>query len=186
MIQKTGKKTKIFIAMSARLISSAQYQRLARSHKGVRWAHTNEVVRPGHRTPAAVLRLPARLGRVHVAVDDHDPHGAEGVRDDGPLRRAHDVVLAREDQHQRAADEHAQAQQEGAPEAHVALHVGRGEQRQAAHVDRGVEDHVDALVGHARVQDDALAGRARVHRLELARVLVRDERRDIGLNPAGA
>lgn len=74
----------------------------------------NEVVIPWQgdlRT--GMLALPTGLGSVQVAVLDHHPESLEGVGDDGALGRAHDVVLATNNEHHGAGGEHAKTEQVG-------------------------------------------------------------------------
>ena len=146
----------------------------------------DEMVVPRHGAVATVGGLPGGLGGIHVAVDDHDPQGLERVGDDGSLRRAHNVELASEHEHQGTTREHAQTEQVAGPEADVALHVRRGQQRERSQVNTTVEDHVDTLDGERRVDDDALSllrGRDS-HLLPL--VLVRNQRSNVTLDTTGS
>jgi len=145
----------------------------------------DEVVVPGHGLHTPVLGLPAGFGGIHVAVCDHDPESSEGVRDDGALRRAHDVVLATENENGSTGGEHAETQQISRPEADVQLHVGGGQQRERTDVDTGVEDHVDTLNGQRRVDDHALTLGEGLEGHLLALVLVRNQRSHITLDSAG-
>ena len=118
----------------------------------------NEVVVPGQSgLGVAVLALPAGLGGIHVAVDNHHTESLEGVGDNGSLRGTHNVVLAAEAENQGSDGEHAETQQVAGPETNVLLHVGSGQEGQRTNVDTSVEDHVDTLDGQGRVNDDALA-----------------------------
>lgn len=131
-------------------------------------------------------RLVGRLRGVHVAALDHHPDGAEAVRDNGALGRAHNVDLAAEDEDHGTDEEHAEAEQESGPETDIALHVGGRDQRQGSQVDAEVEDHVDARDGDSRVDDDALARLLVGRDLHLAAfVLISDQRSDIGLDTTG-
>lgn len=146
----------------------------------------NEVVVPGQgdlRT--GVLALPGGLGGVHVAVLDHHPESLEGVGDNGALRRAHDVVLATNNEHQGTGGEHAKTEQVGGPETNVLLHVWSSQQGERSQVDTAVEDHVDALNGQRRVDDDALSllGSLESHLLPL--VLIGDQRSNVTLDTTG-
>lgn len=147
----------------------------------------NEVVVPGHVGPGTVVgRLPAGLGSIHVAVDNHDPQRLEGVGDNGALGRANDVVLAAEDEHHGTDSEHAQAKQITGPEANVLLHVRSGQQRQRSHVDTAVEDHINALNRKGRVNDNTLALLGGGHGHLLALVLVGNQRSNVTLDTASS
>ena len=85
----------------------------------------DEVVVPGGCVVGGIVfELPAGFGRVHVAVDCHDPERFEGVCDDGSLRGTDHVEFAAEDDDQCSAGEHAQAEDVGRPVSDKLLHVG--------------------------------------------------------------
>ena len=145
------------------------------------------MVVPRDRFGLAVGCPPGRLGRVDVAVGDHDADGFDGVGDDGTLGWADDVAVAAEDEDADGDGEHAETQQEGGVEAAELLHERGGEEGKATDVDAGVEHHVDALVGDGRVDDDALARLlVDLDGHDFARVLVGDQGGNVGLDAAGA
>lgn len=137
----------------------------------------DEVVVPGDRLGLSVSLAPGRLGGVGVAGDDHQTDSLESIGDDGSLRRADDVVLLRDDQHDNADAEHEEAHEVCGPETLVHLHKGRGEERKTSDVDAGVEHHVDPLECDRGVDDHTLASlgvRGQGHLF--ASILVGDER----------
>lgn len=83
----------------------------------------DEVVVPGNGTAAAVFRLPAWLGSIHVAIDGHDPQGFECVGDNGSLGRPDGVELAAKKDDQCSTGKHAETEKVAGPEANVFFHV---------------------------------------------------------------
>lgn len=143
----------------------------------------DEVIVPRHGLNLAVCFAPRRLRSVRVAGDDHQADSLESVGDDRSLRRADDVELLRDDQHNDTNAEHEEAHKVCGPEALVHFHEGRGEKRKTANVDASVKHHVDPLVCDRRVDDHtltSLSDSCQGHLL--AGVLVGDERRDVGLD----
>lgn len=145
----------------------------------------DELVVPLHDLGVSMLCLEGRLGGIHVAVLDHDPHALESIADNATLGRTDDVELLAEDQDSQTGAEHAEAEKIGGPEADIPLHVGSGQERQTAEVDAKVEDHVDALDGDGRIQDDALSRRKSGKGHLTALVLICNQRSDVGLDTTG-
>lgn len=128
-------------------------------------------------------RVPGGIG---AAPDNHHAEGLEGVGDDGALGRSDNVRLAAGDEDNDANVEHAEAHEEGGPEALVLFHKGRGHEGEGTEVDTPIEDHVDSLVGDGRVDDDALARFFRLDGHATALVLVGNEGGNVGLDTTGA
>lgn len=143
----------------------------------------DEVIVPGNRLGLAVGSAPRGLRGVGVARDDHHADSLEGIGNDGPLRRADDVVLLRHDQDDNADTEHAEAHHVSSPETLVHLHERSSEQRETSHVDASVEHHVDPLESDRRVDDDTLASLCNGSDSQsLASVLVSNQRRNVRLD----
>lgn len=160
----------------------------------------NEVVVPVEQFGLAHAGLVRGLSSVHLPVLDHQPDNAEGIGDDGSLRRSNNVDLATEDEDEQSDEEDAETEQVSGPEVDVTLHVGGSEQRQRSGVDAPVEDlfplvkcqishdlrktyHVNPLDGNRRVNDDLLASfviMANDHLSPL--VLIGNQRRNVGLD----
>jgi len=143
----------------------------------------DEVVVPGHGLGLSVCRAPRRLSSVGVAGNDHQANGLEGIGNDRSLRRADDVELLGDDQHDNADAEHEEAHEVSGPEALVLLHEGRSEERKTSDVDAGVEHHVDPLECNRGVDNNTLASLGVRRQSHLfAGVLVGDERCDVRLD----
>ena len=100
----------------------------------------DEVVVPVEQLGLAHAGLVRGLSSVHLPVLDHQPDNAEGIGDDGSLRRSNNVDLATEDEDEQSDEEDAETEQVSGPEVDVTLHVGGSEQRQRSGVDAPVED----------------------------------------------
>lgn len=143
----------------------------------------NEVVIPWQvGATTTVSLLPAGLGGIQVAVNNHDPQGPEGVRDDRTLRRTNNVELPSHDKDNDTDNEHAQAEEISRPEADISFHERGGEQRQGANIDAAIEDHVDTLDSQSGVNDDTLTLCGGRYGQLLALVLIGNERSDVTLD----
>jgi len=127
------------------------------------------------------------LRGVHIAVLNHDTDDAEGIGNNGALRRPDDIDLATEHEYQCSDKKDAQAEEIRGPEVDIAFHVWSSEQGERADVDTPVEDHVDSLYGDCRVDDDALASLVIVTNDHLPPfVLIGDEGSNVGLDATGS
>ena len=112
---------------------------------------------------------------------------AEGLQIHRPRRLNKVILVAAEEEHERAPEEHDGRQQVRQPEADVALGVDHADlAREGASVDHQVEVQVDARDGGGGIDDDALAGLQGLNVGSILAVLLGDQGGDVGLETTRA